>query len=170
VDPVTGRVDLGTFFMRGPRSDAPPLPRRPECLPLVLIPLEPSPAEPPPRGRWVRLLGELGVTRHVVRIEERDGFTFIGADLLGLVDLPSLPAQLDRIDAVDPLYTGSPECQRYVRYRARQYRWTPATATRPEGLAPASGSSGPRFDAGGLDGDTLQAMVHRHRRVLRPTD
>jgi hypothetical protein len=170
VDPITGRVDLGTFVMRGPKSDAPPLPRRPECLPHVVLPLEASPDDLPPRGRWVRVLGELGVTRHVVRIEERDGFMLVGADLFGFVDLKALRAELDRIDALDPPLTGRPEHERYVRFRARQYRWAPASDTRPEGLVVAGGSSGPRFEAGGLDGDALQAMVHRHRRVLRPAD
>ena len=170
VDPITGRVDFGTFVMRGPKSDAPPLPRRPECLPHVVLPLEASPTDRPPRGRWVRTLGELGVTRHVVRIEERDGFMLVGADLFGFVDLSSLRAELDRLDALDPPLTGRPEHERYVRFRARQYRWSPATDTRPEGLAVVGGSSGPRFEAGGLDGDALQAMVHRHMRVQRPTD
>jgi hypothetical protein len=170
VDPVTGRVDLGSFVLRGPTSDAPPLPRRPECLPHVVIPLEASPDEPPPRGRWFRLLGGLGVTRHVARIEERDGFLLIGADLLGLLEWKGLRAALDRLDAADPPYQGVPQYERYVRYEARQYRWRPATATRSEGLAPAGGSRGPRFDAGTLDGDLLQAMVHRHRRVPRPPD
>ncbi len=170
VDPITGRVEFGTFVMRGPKSDAPPLPRKPECLPHVVIPLEASPEDAPPRGRWVRLLGELGVTRHVARIEEREGFMLIGADLLGFITLQTLRAELDRIDAQDPLYMGAPEFQRYVRFRARQFRWTPATATRPEGLTSAGGSSGPRFDPIGLDGDQLQAMVLRYRKVLRPKD
>ncbi len=170
IDPITGRIDFGTIVIRGPKSDAPPLPRRPECLPHVLIPLDASPVDPPPRGRWLRLLGELGVTRHVARIEERDGFMLVGADLLGLIDLATLRADLDRIDERDPLYMGAPETQRYMRFRARQFRWAPATNTRPEGMVSAGGSCGPRFEAGGLDGDQLQAMIFRFRKVLRPKD
>jgi hypothetical protein len=116
----------------------------------------------------VRLLGELGVTRHAVRIEERDGFMLVGADLLGLVDLQALRVELDRLDAHDPTSTGSGEYERFVRFRARQYRWSPATASRPEGLVVAGGSSGPRFEAGGLDGDAVQGEVRRQRRVRRP--
>jgi hypothetical protein len=37
-------------------------------------------------------------------------------------------------------------------------------------LASAGGSGGPRFEAGGLDGDQLQAMVFRYWKVLRPKD
>ncbi len=168
VDPITGHVVIGHFEFRGPTSDAPPLPRRPECLPHVEIPVDGSPGESPPRGRWTRLLGELGVTRHAVRIEDRDGFTLIGADLLGLVDLKTLHAELDRIEAKDPPYPGRQEFERYVRFRTRRFRWVPATAGRPEGLAWAAGSSGPRFDAGGMDGDQIQAMVYRYRKVPRP--
>ena len=169
VDPVTGRIDLtgGPIVIRGPTSDAPPVPRRAECVPHVVLSLEPSPAEPPPRGRWIQLLGETGVTRHVVRIEERDGFVLVGADLLGLLDVKGLRAELDRIDAQDPELPGSAEFMPFVRYRARQYRWSPATPARPEDLVPAGGSRGPRFEAGGLDGDALQAMAYRHRRVRR---
>jgi len=169
VDPITGHIDLtgGPIFMRGPTSDAPPLPRRADCVPHVILPLEPSLTTPPPRGRWIRLLGESGVTRHVARIEERDGFLLVGADLLGLLDVKGLRAELDRTDAHEPELPGSEEFEPFVRYRARQYRWSPATPALPEGLAVAGGSSGPRFEAGGLDGDALQAMVYRHRRVRR---
>jgi hypothetical protein len=173
VDPITGSIDLtgGPVMYRGPKSDAPPIPRRAECVPHVILPLDPSPEDPPSRGRWVRLLGELGVTRHAVRIEERDGFVFVGSDLLGLLDLKGLRAELDRLDAQDPeapIFLGDHE--RFVRYRARHYRWRPASGTRPEGLVAGSGPRGPRFEAGSLDGDVLQAEVRRQRRVLRPKD
>jgi hypothetical protein len=172
VDPITGRLEWGPILFRGPASDAPPVPHRPECVPRVLLPLDPSPDSPPPLGRWVRLLGELGVTRHAVRIEERDGFLLVGFDLLGLVEPRGLGARLDRIDAeAEPAGTSSfSEHDRFVRYRARQYRWNPASETRPEGLAASGGSSGNRFDAGALDGDVLQAQVRRQVRVLRPVD
>ena len=139
-------------------------------MPYVVLPLEPSPETSPPRGHWIRLLGEIGVTRHVVRLEEPDGFTLVGSDLLGFVDLKGLGAVLDAADVEKPEPPGNAAYERFVRYRARQYRWGPTDSTRPEGLRFASGSSGPRFDAGGLDGDALQAMVRRHRRVLRPVD
>lgn len=170
IDPVTGRMHFttGPMMLRGPRPDAAPLPPRADCVPHVIIPLEPSPTTPLPRGRWVRLLGETGVTRHAVRIEERDGFLLVGADLLGLVDLTGLRIALDRIDAEEPEPEGMPEFEPFVRYRARSYRWAPATAQRPEGLTPAGGGRGPRFDAATLDGDALQAQVYRHRRVRRP--
>lgn len=170
VDPVTGRIDFGPMTLRGPSSDAPDLPRRGDCVPHVVIPLDPVLDTPPPRGRWVRLLGETGVTRHALRIEEPEGFLLVGSDILGLVDLSRLRADLDDLEARESVYAGMPEYQRFVRFRARQYRWSPATEHRPEGLAFASGGSGPRFDAGGLDGDTLQAMVYRYRRVPRPVD
>jgi hypothetical protein len=168
VDPITGRISFGPITFRGPRSDAPPVPRRPECVPYVLLPLEPSLDTPLPRGRWHRVLGALGVTRHVVRIEEPEGFTLVGADLLGLVDLKGLNAVLDAVDAKDPDAPGDPAHEPYVRFRARQYRWAPASASRPEGLRWARSGRGPRFDAASLDGDDLQAMVRRQRRVLRP--
>jgi hypothetical protein len=91
----------------------------------------------------------------------------VGADILGLVNPMGLRAELDRLDVREPEVSGSPEHEEFVRYRARQYRWSPATANRPEGLAVAGGSRGPRFEAGGLDGDALQGMVYRHRRVRR---
>ena len=94
----------------------------------------------------------------------------MGGDLLGVLDVKVLRAELDRIDARDPEVPGSTEFERFVRYRARQYRWSPATPARPEGLVPAGGSHGPRFEAGGLGGDALQAMAYRHRRVARPAD
>lgn len=68
-------------------------------------------------------------------------------------------------DEVLPLVTVAwttsrvPERERFVRFLGRRYRWRPATAARPEGLAPAVGSRGPRFDAACLDGDALQAQV-----------
>jgi hypothetical protein len=139
-------------------------------VPHVILPLEPSPEDPPARGCWVRLLGELGVTRHAVRIEERDGFVLVGSDLLGLLDLKGLRAELDRLEAQDPEAPGSGEHERFVRYRARHYRWRPASATHPEGLVAGSGPRGPRFEAGNLDGDLLQAEVRRQRRVRRPRD
>jgi hypothetical protein len=116
------------------------------------------------------MFGETGVTRHAVRIDERDRFVLVGADVLGVVDLKGIRTELDRIDGLEPEEPGAPERERFVRYRARRYRWGPATSTSPEGLSVAGGSSGPRFDAGRLDGDVLQAMVHRQRRVPRPVD
>lgn len=166
-DPVTGRIDTGPMVLRGPSSDAPDPPRRAECVPHVLIQLDPVLDAPSPRGRWVRLLGETGVTRHALRIEERDGFLLVGSDILGLVDLARLRADLDALEARDPASIGRPEYERFTRFRARLLRWRPATADRPEGWASAAQVSGPRFDAGGLDGDVLQAMVYRHRRVRR---
>jgi hypothetical protein len=170
-DPVTGRIDLtgGPITIRGPTSDAPPVPRRPDCVPHVVLALDPSPDESPSRGRWVRLLGELGTTRHAVRIEERDGFVLVGADLLGLVDLKDLRSRLDLLereqDSAPRAFRSDDD--RFLRYRAREYRWRPEQGDRPEGLVFASGSAGPRFDPGGLDGDALQARVRRQRRILR---
>jgi hypothetical protein len=170
-DPVTGRIDLtgGPITIRGPTSDASPVPRRPECVPHVILPLDPSPDESPTRGRWVRLLGELGTTRHAVRIEERDGFVLVGADLLGLVDLKDLRSRLDALEREQDsaLRMSSSGDDRFLRYRAREYRWRPEQGDRPEGLVFASGSAGPRFEPGSLDGDALQARVRRHRRILR---
>ncbi len=168
LDPDGGRIAWGPFTLRGPSSDAPDPPRRADAVPHVRIPLDPPRADAPPRGRWVRLLGETGVTRHALRIEERDGFLLVGADLLGLIDLSRLRADLDAVELPQCVGLRAPELERYVRFRCWQYRWSPATEHRPEGLAWASGASGPRFEAGSLDGDTLQAMVHRHRRVPRP--
>jgi hypothetical protein len=169
-DPDAKRVELtgGPMTIRGPTSDVPEVPRRPECVPHVVVALEPSPADPPTRGRWARMLGHSGVTRHAVRIEDRDGFLLVGSDLLGLVDLRGLGVQLDALDARDPETLDLGEHERFVRFRARQYRWSPETATRPEGLVAGGTSAGPRFEAGDLDGDVLQAMVRRQRKVRRP--
>lgn len=172
IDPITGAVELtgGPMRLRGPSSDAPPVPARPECVPHVLIPLEASPASPPPAGRWVRLLGEQGVTRHAVRLKDGDGFLLVGADLLGHVDLRTLRADLDRIDAeaaergpsIEPMFP------QYTRYRTRLYAWRPESAGRPAGLHDVGQESGPRFDAAGLDGDRVQGQVRRQQRVRRP--
>jgi hypothetical protein len=118
----------------------------------------------------VRLVGELGLTRHAVRLEERDGFLIVGSDLLGMADLKSIRTQIDALEASGGAVrvSSDPEHERFVRYRARDYRWAPAQGSRREGLAPAGGSAGPRFDPGDLDGDVLQARVRRHRRIRRP--
>jgi hypothetical protein len=141
-------------------------------VPHVEVFLEPSPDIALERGRWTRMLGALGVTRHAVRIEEGDGFLLVGADLLGMADLTSLRAQVDRLEADGerPSLARPPELERYVRWRADAYRWAPARGTRAEGLEYAGSGSWPRFDAGSLDGDVLQACVRRHRRVPRPKD
>ena len=75
-----------------------------------------------------------------------------------------------RIDAAYDVHTEPHEHQRFFRAHTRNSRWSPAAGPRPEGLVVAASSSGPRFDAGGLDGDNLQGMVFRYRRVKRPTD
>ncbi len=181
VDPITGQIDFGVMMIRGPVSDAPPVPKRAECVPLVLVPLDPSPTGAPTQGRWVRMLGALGVTRHAVRMKDGDGFLLVGADLLGHLDLRTLREDLDHLDAVadaNPLVFPSPfpDTERYVRYRAREYCWQaerPATSehpARPAGLVPSHPTGGPRFDAGGLDGDLLQGRVYRQHRVRRPVD
>lgn len=181
VDPITGQINFGLMAIRGPVSDVPPVPKRAECVPLVLVPLDPSPAGAPAQGRWVRLLGQDGTTCHAVRSKDGDGFLLVGADLLGHLDWRTLREDLDRLDAEQEVHQAAfaspfPEYERYVRFRASQYRWQaerPASAdhpARPAGLAYAGGSSGPRFDAGGLDGDLLQSHVHRQHRVRRPVD
>jgi hypothetical protein len=170
VDPVDGSFRAHVVF-RGPKPDARPVPPKPECVPYVVLPLEPSPEDAPPAGRWMRLLGDLGVTRHVVRIEEDDGFLLVGSDLLGFVDLGRVRGEVDRLEeASDVGIPVNPEFERFVRFRARDFRWRPASAERAEGLVFAGGSSGPRFEPGSLDGDVLQAAVRRQRRVLRPVD
>ena len=174
IDPVTGEVDLlgGMMTLRGPRSDAPSPTPSPAAVPHVLIPLEASPATPPAHGRWVRLLGRQGVTRHAVRLKDGDGFVLVGADLLGHVDLRTLRGDLDRIDAevAERGETHRSMFERFTRYRAQRYAWQGARGTRPAGLAWVGGESGPRFEAGELDGDLLQAQVRRQRRVLRSKD
>jgi hypothetical protein len=116
-----------------------------------------------------------------VRLKDGDGFLLVGADLLGHLDWRTLREDLDRIDAEQEVHQSAfaspfPEYERYVRFRAGQYRWQaerPASAEHPAlpaGLAYAGGSSGPRFDAGGLDGDLLQSHVYRQHRVRRPVD
>ncbi len=171
IDPVTGSIDLlgGPIFLRGPRPDAPPVPERRGCVPHVILPLEPSPPQPPARGRWVRTLGEAGRTRHAVRIKDGDGYLLVGADLLGLVNLSTLPQELDVIDATAD---GAPQhhspFERYYRYRERLYAWRPATAERPERLADCGTQTGSRYDAGSLNGDDVQAQVRRYRRIPRP--
>jgi hypothetical protein len=170
--PTHSIILMGETTMRGPSPDAPPLPRRSDCVPHVVIPLEPVLDTPVPQGRWVRLLGETGVTRHALRIEQPDGFLLIGADVLGLVDFGRLHADLDAADARTPRfdYPGRAERERFIRYHGSAYAWSPASGRRPEGLAFSSGGSGGRFEPGGLNGDVLQAQVYRFRRVKRPTD
>lgn len=170
IDPVTGRIDFGPMVLRGPSSDAPEPPRRAQFVPHALISLDPVLDTPAPRGRWVRLLGETGVTRHALRVEEQNGYLLVGSDMLGLVDLNGLDAELEAADAREPETGRRAEFERFVRFRLRQYRWNPATPKRREGLAFAGSGSGPRFDAGGLDGDVVQGMVLRYRRVPRPPD
>lgn len=175
VDPITGRVEFGPMVVRGPRSDAPPPALSPETIPCVLVPLDPSPVKPPPFGRWIRLLGARGATRHVVRAKDGDGFLLVGAEALPRMVLARLRSDLDALDAKaaeseQALPSPVPEFARFVRFRAGRYRWTAATPDRAAGLRRFGGAQGPRFDAGDLDGDELVAEVWRQRRVLRPVD
>lgn len=170
-DPEGVRIDLGTFTLRGPKPDASPLPPRPECLPHVIVPLDPPNTSPAP-GRWVRLLGEIGVTRHALRIDTPSGFLLVGEELLALMDLADVQAALAHLEDRNEEFESvlGPERQRFYRFRGSYYRWRTANAHRPEGLGFSHGGAGPRFEPGSLDGDQLQAMVYRHQRIPRPPD
>ena len=164
----TVRFALFSGFLRGPSADAPALPQRPECTPIVVVPLEGPLTSPPPAGRWWRVLGARGRTGHVLRIDRGHDFVLVGCDLLGLVDLDRLEAALDHVEATNPLPQGPPEYAPFYRFRTRSYRWTPDGPERAQGLRPAGGSRGTRFDAAALDGDALQGQVLRFTKVWRP--
>ncbi len=168
-DPDATPPALPAIHGWAPISDHPAVPRRAACVPYVVIPLEPSPEPPPPRGRWWRILGASGATCHAVLIEEPHGFTLVGGDLLNRVSLTGLRATLDRLEADDPDVppptTGS--LTKGAPFRGRAFGWRSATPERPAGLFPYRAIHATDFDPAALDGDQLRAIVYRHRVTKR---
>lgn len=172
VDPITGRVDLGMFVVRGPASDVPMPALTLESTPSVVVPLDPSPASPPPLGRWVRTIGALGSTRHAARVKSGDGFLLIGEHVLAHVERARLLAQLDEADERRAAMfggesLGNPEHEPFVRYEAVAYLWEPAHGDEPARFTVTRSARGPRFDAADLEGDEIAHQVRRQVRVRR---
>ena len=169
VDPITGRIEFGAMVLRGPKSDVPAPEFTPETLPTVVVPLEPVPAAPPPFGRWIRTLGELGATRPVVRLKAGDGYVLVGEQALLHVERGRLLEMLDEADERASVHEGA--CvsgyEAMYRFEDRVYRWESAGEGHHGRFRYAGGHSGPRFDAAAVEGDELIEGVRRHVKIRR---
>lgn len=166
------RLDFGTFVARGPIADVPMPPLTLATTPSVVIPLDPSPAAPPPLGVWIRLLGAHGATRHAARLHTPKGFMLLGEGALPHLRPATLAADLDAADSQYPFTLADtlalrPDFAPYVRFHSVSYRFAPATPKRPAGFSVCGATTGPRFDPATLDGDAVAEEVRRHRKVLR---
>lgn len=171
-DVDSGRIDLGQLVVRGPTPDVAMPPLSIETTPFAIIPLDPSPAAPPPMGTWVRTLGAHGETRHAARIDTPTGFLLVGERAFPYVRPATLYDELDAADAsngfsLEDALAIHPEYAPFKRFSAVSYRWTPATDRRPAGFTVSRTSQGPVFDPAHLDGDAIAGEIRRQTRIPR---
>jgi hypothetical protein len=171
-----GVVDLGggTLQFTGPNADDPLPEITVATVPRVVIPLAASPTVPPPFGSWERTTGAKGATAHVARLVRPEGFLQIGEGVLWHADPRTLEDVLDEVDARSPeTVAAQPPMSpftRFVRFRARLYRWAEAQAEKPARFeVTGGGGSGPRFDGSDMDGDREAFVVRRHLKIRRGT-
>jgi hypothetical protein len=169
IDPVTGRVELGSFVLQGPASDVPMPDLTPATVPSVLVPLDLAPATPPPTGRWIRTLGDLGATCLAARFKAEEGYILAGERALTHVERGHLLAQLQDADERDAHSAAAltSEYEAFFRFQDTLYAWEPRGPGHEGRFRTTGGSRGPRFDAAGIDGERLLDQVLRHLRIRR---
>lgn len=92
-----------TVSVRGPEPDVPWPDFVPANTPAVIVPLARCPYETNEWGTWTRLLGPHGETTFALVRRDLEGCTIVGAQLVPILDLETLEAQLDRADVLTSL-------------------------------------------------------------------
>lgn len=157
------QLDDGSVVLAGPPAADVPWPRlAPDDIPVAAVELRPVPAQPPPLGRWLRLLGERGDTVLAALRTDADGCTIVGEDALAAIDLQRLDEGMDAAAAA-------------MAARLPPFDWPadrPPLTCAVHGFSVRAGSllcdetsQCADWDAGGLDGDRLAARVLRVRKL-----
>jgi len=166
---VSDGVWSAEAFLRGQRSDMAEPEPTPANTPAVLVPLAPAPPRPPPRGRWVRLLGDRGTTVHAVYLRDAAGFTLVGEKLLEILSLDGLGRRLDAVPShPEPDLPWHPD-RPPRNYSLVSYRFVDDRTLVPIEPRIAETSHGAEFRARQLDGDRVRWQVVRMRRLATPS-
>jgi hypothetical protein len=152
----------GAIVMRSRGFDAPPFDPSPDAVPAAAVRVAALPAEKPAHGAWTRWLGDRGATQFAVRLPIEGGYTIVGEALLSLVDLTTLDAALDALDAARPALPmdvrSAPPTHATLYYRCIDLATGLPIEPRIE-----NSDYGTAFDPAGFDGNRLRTHVVRMR-------
>ena len=155
--------------MRAPQSDVPPIEPTAENTPAAMLALGDLPAEPPPLGGWVWLVGAAGnVVPAALRLE-KGGFTLVGDRLLQNLDVNDLEERLAEAERREPPKpTRPPEMPPYegppCRFCLRTYRLVDEATGKPVPPSVSSAGWSPAFHAFDLNADSARWSAVRLRK------
>lgn len=151
------------MLIRGPSPDVPMPEAVPANVPAVVVPLTSVPADLPRFGSWVGMLGAYGAMSFGARRRKREGFTLIGQQALGSVDLERLDAEMARADEVHESRLREVIANAPGGVRRWPCRTTIYNVSEGGRLEVAQTNEGGEWNAGGLDGDVITNRVVRQR-------
>ncbi|MBI4706221.1 MAG: hypothetical protein HY744_34425 [Deltaproteobacteria bacterium] len=148
----------------------------PRNIPAVMVELPPLPEVPLALAaagfsKWVRLVGQHGLVSLALCRREEQGFTLVGQGIVDLVDPTTIEAELDAADAQErAFHAATPELpapwdQDFAASALVSYGLVDAVGRQRAPARVRGGQWSGGFDAGSLDGDQLEWVVCRQRRL-----